>query len=83
LNIIGWRKNKDKESETKENDNSLEYAYLLEKDEEIAMLKAKHMADEIEIAYLKEQLSDRRIKVLDEGDNFCKLSCFDDENLGD
>jgi len=37
----------------------------LEKDDEIAMLKAKHMADEIEIAYLKEQLSNRRIKVLD------------------
>lgn len=65
LNVIGLRKDNEKESETKENDISLEHGYMLEKDEEIAMLKAKHMADEIEIAYLKEQLSNKRKRVLD------------------
>jgi len=44
------------------------------------MLKAKRLADAIEIAYLKEQLSKRRHKVIDSGDNFCFISCFDDED---
>jgi len=41
------------------------------------------MADAIEIAYLKEQLSKRRHKVIDSGDNFCFISCFDDEDDDD
>ncbi|KAL4461069.1 hypothetical protein ABPG74_016541 [Tetrahymena malaccensis] len=48
---------------------------LLEKDEEIQMLKAKRMADSIEIQYLKSviqgiQNNQETVSIIDQGDNF-------------